>query len=165
MVAFYLPVGVVSATWMVWEGTPMIEDLGLLGLGLLIGVGIALLAQVGARWGPLRALEEGLAEVFVGLRLPTVVALAVSSAVAEELLFRGVLLPWVGPWTSSLLFALVHVPHRRSMWVWPVFAFGMGLALAGLTLATGDLGAAIGAHFALNLLNLHALQARSTPEG
>ena len=80
--------------------------------------------------------------------------LAAASALGEEVLFRGAMLDAWGPWVSSLVFALLHIPPKRSLWPWTASSLVLGLGLAGLTLATGNLGAAVAAHFVINLQNL-----------
>lgn len=80
--------------------------------------------------------------------------LAAVSALGEELLFRGAMLDAWGVWVSSLVFALVHIPPRASLWPWTASSLLIGLGLACLTLLTGNLGAAVAAHFIINLLNL-----------
>jgi membrane protease YdiL (CAAX protease family) len=39
--------------------------------------------------------------------------------------------------------------------MWTASSFALGLVFAWLTLVTGNLGAAVAAHFIINLLNLH----------
>lgn len=80
--------------------------------------------------------------------------LAVASSVGEELLFRGAMLDAWGIWISSAVFALLHVPPRKELWPWTVSSFVMGVAFAGMTWLTGNLGAAVAAHFVVNFLNL-----------
>jgi hypothetical protein len=80
--------------------------------------------------------------------------LAAASALGEEVLFRGAMLDAWGPWISSVVFALLHIPPKRQLWPWTASSFVLGLGLAGLTLATGNLGAAVAAHFVINLQNL-----------
>lgn len=84
--------------------------------------------------------------------------LAVSSAVAEEVAFRGLLLSLTGPFWSSALFASVHVAPGRVSWHWTVFAALLGAAFAYGSLLTGDLTAAMVAHFTVNYFNLLALE-------
>lgn len=90
------------------------------------------------------------------------VLLAAASALGEEVLFRGAMLDAWGLWISSLVFALLHIPPRASLWPWTVSAFVMGLGFGVLTLVTGNLGAAVAAHFVINLQNL-AYITRSPP--
>ncbi len=80
--------------------------------------------------------------------------LAGASALGEEILFRGAMLVAWGLWVSSIVFALLHIPPRRELWPWTASSLVLGLGLGALTLATGNLGAAVAAHFVINLLNL-----------
>jgi membrane protease YdiL (CAAX protease family) len=80
--------------------------------------------------------------------------LAGASALGEEILFRGAMLDAWGLWISSLVFALLHIPPRASLWPWTVSAFIMGLGFGLMTMLTGNLGAAVAAHFVINLQNL-----------
>ncbi len=82
------------------------------------------------------------------------VLLASASAVGEEILFRGAMLDAWGLWISSLVFALLHIPRRMSLWPWTLSSLVLGLALGVLTLVTGNLGPAVAAHFVINLLNM-----------
>ncbi len=80
--------------------------------------------------------------------------LAAASAVGEEILFRGAMMDAWGLWVSSAVFALLHIPQRRALWPWTMSSFVLGLALGVMTELTGNLGAAIAAHFTINLLNM-----------
>lgn len=81
--------------------------------------------------------------------------LAAASSLGEEVLFRGAMLDAWGVWWSSLVFAGLHVGPRRTFWPWTLSSLVLGFALAGLTVLTGNLGAAVAAHFVINLLNLY----------
>ena len=74
---------------------------------------------------------------------------------------RAAMLDAWGPIVSSVVFALMHVPPRRELWPWTVSAGLLGLLLAALTLATGNLGAAIVAHFVINSINLAYITRRA----
>lgn len=80
--------------------------------------------------------------------------LAAASSLGEEVFFRGAMLDAWGLGLSSLVFALLHIPPKRSLWPWTASSLLLGLALGGLTIATGNLGAAVAAHFVINWQNL-----------
>ncbi len=82
------------------------------------------------------------------------VLLAAASALGEEVFFRGAMLDAWGVWVSSLVFALLHIPPKRSLWPWTASSLVLGVLLAELTVLTGNLGAAVAAHFVINLQNL-----------
>ncbi len=89
--------------------------------------------------------------------------LAAASALGEEVLFRGAMLDAWGLWVSSIVFALLHIPPRLSLWPWTVSALVMGVGFALLTLVTGNLGAAVAAHFVINLQNLTYITRQRPP--
>ena len=132
-------------------------------LGAGVGQGVVWLTQRSVliwRWGPSVRLHRGLRQILgaadAPLRERDVLVLALSSAVAEEMLFRGWLLPAVGLAASSVLFGLVHyAPKRRDMLAWIPMAVVMGILLGSLFLLLGGLAAPMTAHFFINYRNLH----------
>ncbi|MEE9385124.1 MAG: type II CAAX endopeptidase family protein [Nannocystaceae bacterium] len=87
--------------------------------------------------------------------------IAGASALGEEIFFRGAMLDAWGLTISSLAFALVHIPRRRSQFAWTISAGILGFVLGELTLLTGNLGAAVTAHFVINLLNISYITRRA----
>ncbi|MEM6294843.1 MAG: CPBP family intramembrane glutamic endopeptidase [Myxococcota bacterium] len=104
------------------------------------------------RW--LSELHREFSGIFGRPRPRELVLLAAASALGEEILFRGAMLDAWGLWISSAVFALLHIPRSATLWPWTLSSFVLGLALAAITLATGNLGAAVAAHFVINLLNM-----------
>jgi hypothetical protein len=166
VITFYGAVGLVGFFWHataqgtndVWRTDPTLPWSTLLwtpAVGVLLGAAVVQL---------FRALESSqpwllrLHAEFRGLlgrpSSGEIVLLAATSAVGEELLFRGAMLDAWGLWVSSLVFALLHIPPRRALWPWTASSLVIGVGLGGLTLWTGNLGAAVTAHFVINLLNL-----------
>jgi membrane protease YdiL (CAAX protease family) len=165
-VGFYLALAIVGFGWhAVSEGSNDLwrTDLGRpaiwLLLGPLLGLLFGLLVVRAMRWLEPRhpwmgELSEEFADIFGRASRGEVIWLAASSAVGEEILFRGAMMDAWGLLPSSLVFALLHLPPRRSLWPWTASAAILGLSLGALTLATGNLGAAVLAHFTINALNL-----------
>jgi membrane protease YdiL (CAAX protease family) len=112
-------------------------------------------------------LEREFFDVLGELGRGEVIALALASSIAEELFFRGAMMDAWGVVVSTLVFGLAHIPPRLSLWPWTAMAGVFGLLMAGLTLATGNLGAAVAFHFAVNALNLRKIadsrRARRSP--
>ena len=106
-------------------------------------------------WG--QAMAREFRQVLGGLGSGQILALALLSAVGEEVLFRGVLHPRLGLVPTALLFALLHFPYRRAMLPWTLFALAFGLLAGALTNWAGSLWPAIWAHFLVNYFNLHHL--------
>jgi membrane protease YdiL (CAAX protease family) len=68
--------------------------------------------------------------------------------------FRGALMPVVGIWISSVVFALLHIGPRARYLPWTVGSFVAGVLFSQLFLWSGDLTGAVLAHFTVNFLNL-----------
>ena len=130
-----------------------------LALGTALTLGIAArvlrLSSIG------RQLEEGLVGVTGRMDVRELWLVAAMSAVAEELLFRGVLLARAGLIGSAILFAVLHLPPKRALWLWAPISLVVGLALGLLMQRTGVLAAPIVAHFALSLITMRWAQRRA----
>jgi len=130
-----------------------------LGVGVCVGAltvaGTRVLVQRVA-WA--RALHEALRPTVRGAGDGWLLAIAVASALGEELLFRGLLVPLVGVVLSSLLFGALHQVRGEARWGWAAWATGMGLLFALLFAATGSLAGPIVGHLVINGANLRFLR-------
>jgi len=150
-------------------GLIMVQDLDLnrivlgdgaqVGRDALVGVGCGLLV-VGLTWlcRELEAVQTLNQELRALLGSPSSVAialLAVSSAIGEEIFFRGALQPLLGLWITAVLFGLLHGGSSRRFRVWTAFAMFAGLLLGGLAAYTENLLAPILCHMTINYFNLH----------
>lgn len=109
-------------------------------------------------------LEQALSQF--NITLPFAFALAALSSLAEEIFFRGALMPIIGVWGQALLFGLLH-PMPRRAWIYMVFTFVAGVCFGYATLWAGSLIPAILAHFVINLqgfLELRNKQKQKTPQ-
>lgn len=128
-------------------------------IGLGVGLAVVVLTRIAvARYEWARVLTASFRDRLGPLTGREVMVLAAASAIGEELLFRGALLPWWGLWPQAVAFALLHVapgvmPPRRYL-PWTAMALVLGAGFGLLAEATGDLGGPIVAHFTINLLNL-----------
>jgi len=125
-------------------------------LGLAV-VGLTRVATRRYRWA--RDLHTSFHDLLGPLTGRDIVILALASSVGEELLFRGALLPWLGPWLQAVVFALLHVGPGKRFLPWTLSAFALGLAFGELAVWTTNLGAPIVAHFLINFLNLRYIVA------
>lgn len=136
--------------WPLWQSA---------GAGAAVGLAVVLLSRLlHARFAWARTMNSQFREILGLPSMPQAALLAGTSAVAEELAFRGLLMSLMGPWWSSLLFASAHVAPGRITWQWTLFAGLLGIAFAQGSLVTGDLTAAMVAHFTVNYFNLLALE-------
>jgi membrane protease YdiL (CAAX protease family) len=135
-------------------------------LGLALGLAVVALTRVAvARYDWARTLHASFRETLGPLTGREVFVLAAASAIGEEILFRGALLPWWGLVPSVLAFGLLHIGPGKRFLPWTASALVMGLLFAVLAQTTGDLGGPIVAHFVINLLNLRFITAPSTARG
>lgn len=166
MASFYAALTLVGFLWHalaqdsndVWHVAQSQSLVTLLWTPLLgVGIGVATvqlfrLLELRMAWLP--DLHAEFRAIFGRPTQRELLVLAAASAVGEEVLFRGAMLDAWGLWLSSLVFALLHIPPRRSLWPWTASSLVLGVVLAQLTLLTGNLGAAVAAHFVINWQNL-----------
>jgi membrane protease YdiL (CAAX protease family) len=130
-----------------------------LGLGVTIAaVTVTVSRSLVHRAAWARALHEGLRPAVHRAGDATLVAVAVSSGAAEELLFRGLLVPVLGVVASALVFGALHQIRGRARWGWMAWAALMGLVFGCVFAATGSLIGCVVAHVAVNLANLRYLR-------
>jgi len=87
-----------------------------------------------------------------------ILVVALLSSIGEELLFRGLLQPWLGVVAQALLFGVLHQLRGPSRWAWVAWASIVGLLFGVVFAATGSLLGPVCAHALINGLNLNYLQ-------
>jgi uncharacterized protein len=133
--------------------------------GILIAAIVVALSRVTVqRFEWARRLHLELRPFARGLDPTGIVVLALLSAAGEELLFRGLLQPWMGLVPQALIFGLVHQMPGPSRWIWVSWAMLVGLALGALFELTGSLLGPIAAHALVNGLNLSFLKRHAPAE-
>ncbi len=132
-------------------------------LGAAAGLAIVLATRLAWAWPPLVRLNRELKTALGSPGTLAIALVAVVSALAEELLFRGAFQPLFGFWITAVAFGLLHGGTGPRFRLWVAFAFLAGLLLGGLTLWTGNLVAATMCHLTVNYFNLHALVNRPLP--
>jgi membrane protease YdiL (CAAX protease family) len=130
-----------------------------LGVGVCIGSMTVVASRAMVRrtaWA--RALHAALRPAVVGAGDASIAAMAVASAAAEEVLFRGLLVPIVGVVLSAILFGALHQLRGRARWGWMAWATLMGVLFGATFAATGSLAGPIVAHAMINGSNLRFLR-------
>lgn len=128
-------------------------------VGLALGALSVLLTRAMVnKWGWAKHLHAELRPIARGITGTGIVVLAVTSAGGEELLFRGLLAPWIGLVPQALIFGLAHQIPGRSRWVWATWASAMGVLLGSIFQLTGSLVGPVVAHALVNGLNLAYLK-------
>jgi membrane protease YdiL (CAAX protease family) len=130
---------------------------GLVGLAIAGVVVMATRAMVG-RVGFATRLHAELRPLARSMSIGMVILLSLSSAFGEELLFRGLLQPWIGLIPQAILFGLLHQVGGPSRWVWMGWATLMGIMLGAMYAITGSLVGALLAHALINAVNLSHLK-------
>lgn len=144
--------------WLLWARTIGEEPLRDVSLGLA-GGSVLLLASIASERTTVGARAKEALSMILGHRsLGAIAVIAVISSLGEELLFRAVIQPLLGLGVASLLFALVHVPVHRDLWIWPVFALASGLLLGQLFHLTGAALAPFVAHAFFNSVQMLRLR-------
>ena len=142
------------------------------GAGLLVVIISQVLDRI-AEWA--RRLGDAFAALLGPMSTGQIAVMAVTSAIGEELLFRGFFQQWLsdglftgayGDWlgliVASVVFGMVHVgPDRETFLPWTIMALVMGFALGGMYLYTGSLLAPTLCHFTINFLNLSQIAGRA----
>ncbi|MEO7794131.1 MAG: CPBP family intramembrane glutamic endopeptidase [Thermoanaerobaculia bacterium] len=168
---FYLALAVAGLLWVGAQrgrlGLELFVDPG--GWWIDLGSGAALGGALLALWWLLRRyvagarnLEDELAKLLAPLTVAEALSLALMSAIAEELFFRGALQGALGFLPAAVLFALLHAGPGKSFRIWTLFALAGGLALGALVALRGPLGGAILAHLIVNGVNLVRLARLTT---
>jgi len=162
----YLVLGAVALAWGNLRGQPNVWHLGgqdpMLGMtvagivcGLAAGLALVFASRLALyRFDWARALHRELRHMLFPLTDPEIVVLAAASSVGEEMFFRGALLPVVGLFASSAIFALLHIGPKARHLPWTLSSFGAGLLFGVMFRWTGDLTGPVIAHFLVNFLNL-----------
>lgn len=165
IVVLYGALGLMAIGWGAWRGHPNLYQYGrrqppwLVAspiIGFLFGMAMVFLSRLAVRsteWA--RTLHREFHSVVHELSSKEIFLLALSSALGEEMFFRGALLPVVGLLPSSVLFGLMHARAQWRFLPWTIMSFIMGVAMGAMYMTIGDLGAPVVAHFTINLLNLN----------
>jgi membrane protease YdiL (CAAX protease family) len=108
--------------------------------------------------GPLRDLEDWQRRMVEGWTTGDAAAVAVFSGLAEEALIRALLQPLIGLVPAAVVFAVLHIVPDRRLWIWPLMALLLGVAI-GWVFARWGYPAAAAAHVVINGLSLSRFRA------
>jgi membrane protease YdiL (CAAX protease family) len=164
VMVLYLGLGAAALAWSGLRGQPNIwqlpgraEPLVFAGIamGLVVGLAIVFASRMALyRFEWARALHREFRDLLSPLSDVEIVVLAGASSVGEEMFFRGALLPVIGLWGSSAVFALLHIGPKVRHLPWTFASLGAGLLFGAIFMWTGDLTGPVLAHFLVNFLNL-----------
>ncbi len=122
-------------------------------LGLFIGLTVVGLDGLVYRFLPRSWTDDGGLNRMLFEHMPVgwIAIVALSAALAEELLFRGAIQYWLGIVGSSLLFTLIHFRYLKK-WLLVLMVFGISLVFGWMTDFSGSLVPAMCAHFVIDFL-------------
>lgn len=124
-------------------------------LGLAFAVLLILMTRLTVpRFAWARRLHEELRPVARDFTSGQILLIAGLSSLGEELLFRGLLIPWISVVPAAILFGLAHQMKGPSRWVWAGWATAVGLGLGAIFALTGSLVGPLLAHAVVNAVNL-----------
>lgn len=157
----YIPLMLLGGAlaWFWQQSLPGNLDPIVLGQGILHGFGAGCILVVltwltGSRVRALRVLEAEFRSTLGDISSLQILGLALLSGVAEELLFRGTLQPWLGITWASIIFGLLHFVPNIVFLPWTIFALITGFIFGWLYEDCDTLAAPITAHITVNWLNL-----------
>jgi membrane protease YdiL (CAAX protease family) len=156
--------------WLITDASPWLPLTGVEthAFSLVLGAAFAAAVVIGTRVlvenvGWAKNLHRDLRPMTLRLDGTGVAVIAVLSALAEELVFRGLLMSWLGLVPQALLFGVVHAQlSGPSRWVWVAWASVVGLALGAIFALSGSLLGAMLAHALINGINLLYLKSHDT---
>jgi len=163
---FYLVLGLGGVVGLAAQGRPiglqLLVDPASWWIDLAAGAVSGALLLAGwlvARWRlePARELESIMLRLLGRVSREEMVALALISAIAEEVAFRGALQHAIGWLGAAALFALLHAGPRRPFLLWSAFALVGGLAFGWIVVVRQALLGPIVGHLVVNLVQLHRL--------
>lgn len=120
-----------------------------------IGLAAAVIAidLIISRWVPDEAADDGgiNERIFRNRPIWHIALLSLIVAVCEELLFRGAIQHAIGPYWTSIIFALIHVRYLRH-WIPTGLVFSISYGLGWIYIQSGSIWAPIIAHFVIDFV-------------
>ncbi|WP_420819529.1 CPBP family intramembrane glutamic endopeptidase [Paenibacillus pinistramenti] len=100
------------------------------------------------------AMDDGGINEMLFRRRPVwhIILISVMVAVCEEMLFRGAVQHSLGPYWTSILFAVIHVRYLRH-WLPTAWVFASSYGLGYIYIASGTIWAPILCHFLIDLIS------------
>ncbi len=121
--------------------------------GLSLALVVIVIDVLLANQVPTRLLDDGgMNELIFHKRSVVHIAIiALIVSFCEELLFRGIIQPYLGVWLTGLLFTVIHVRYIKK-WVLLINIFFVSIGLGVLVDLTGQLLPAIVGHFTIDFV-------------
>lgn len=136
-------------------------------LGLLAGTVSALLAWRIIQFDFLASTREKYGSMIrqFDMNIIDIIFLSICAGVGEELLFRGVIQPYLGIWITSILFVAIHGYLNPMDWKISIYGVFMTVVIIGISYMNDYLGitSAIVAHFTIDVILLLLISKKRKP--
>ncbi|MFB6362539.1 lysostaphin resistance A-like protein [Paenibacillus elgii] len=121
--------------------------------GAGLAVAVLLVDLLVSRWVPPEVTDDGgiNEKLFKNRPLWHIALISLIVAFCEELLFRGAIQAWWGPYWTSILFAAIHVRYLQH-WLMTGLVFSISYGLGWIYVQTGSLLTPIIAHFLIDFV-------------
>ncbi|MFF2482128.1 CPBP family intramembrane glutamic endopeptidase [Paenibacillus sp. NPDC058071] len=121
--------------------------------GLGLAGAVILVDLLVSRWVPDEASDDGGVNERMFRHRPVwhIAVISLVVAICEELLFRGAVQHAIGPYWTSIVFAVIHVRYLRH-WVPTGLVFSISYGLGWIYIQSGTIWAPIIAHFAIDFI-------------
>ncbi|MBU7315920.1 CPBP family intramembrane glutamic endopeptidase [Paenibacillus oleatilyticus] len=121
--------------------------------GAGFAVAVLLVDLLVSRWVPPEVTDDGGINemLFKNRPLWHIALISLIVAFCEELLFRGTIQAWWGPYWTSILFAAIHVRYLQH-WLMTGLVFSISYGLGWIYIRTGSLLTPIIAHFLIDFV-------------
>ncbi|MEJ8304614.1 type II CAAX endopeptidase family protein [Saccharibacillus sacchari] len=141
------------------------ESLTFLYWGLGLAVVMFLIDFLMTIWGREEDLDDGgiNAMLFRSRPIWHIFAIAAIVSICEELLFRGALQYHLGPYWTSIVFAVIHIRYLRH-WLPTAWVFASSYGLGWIYLQSGTLWAPIICHFLIDFISGIMIKRREQKE-
>lgn len=144
---------------------PVVQQLS---VGVATGVVTGWLAWVIIRSRPMKSVRLKYADVIREFNLTPFQILYISlcAGIGEEILFRGVIQPYLGIWITAIIFVAIH--GYLNPFNWKLFLYGvymtLAIALIGFFAERFGLYSAMAAHAVIDIILLHQMSKMEVSE-
>ncbi|WP_223066605.1 CPBP family intramembrane glutamic endopeptidase [Paenibacillus caui] len=130
------------------------DGLSFIWWGLGLAAAVFLIDLLLSRMIPESSMDDGGINEMLFRKRPIwhIFIIAAVVAVCEELLFRGAIQHSLGPYWTSIVFALIHIRYLRH-WIPTGWVFATSYGLGYIYIASGTLWAPILCHFLIDLIS------------
>ncbi|CAM3289723.1 MULTISPECIES: CPBP family intramembrane glutamic endopeptidase [Saccharibacillus] len=174
LINLYLTQGLtllIGTVWILLQGRNPLDlltlpgDLRFLYWGAGLAVALFAVDLLMTLWGREEDLDDGGINAMLFRKRPLwhIFVIAAVVSVCEELLFRGAIQYHLGPYWTSILFALIHIRYLKH-WLPTAWVFASSYGLGWIYVQSGTLWAPIVCHFLIDFISGIMIKRREQKE-